>query len=71
MFVKEQIIRDIEDLNKIEILHCFDTNVRKLKYYNSLKELACDYTKEMMLSKLYTILSSDIMYGRIMVTVFK
>ena len=71
LYCSNNLISSIIDLNKIEILHCYNTNIRKLDYYNSLVELMCDYKQDMVLSSMYTITSSDIFDGKIMMIVFK
>ncbi|ARF09634.1 hypothetical protein Indivirus_2_13 [Indivirus ILV1] len=53
-------INNLSGLNKIEIIHCYKTRITKLEYFDTLKELLCDYRADMTLSKYYKIIKSDV-----------
>ena len=70
LYCSKNNIEYVKNLNKIEILHCYKTNIRKLGYFQTLKELLCD-SQNLMLSKFYTIVDSDIYKNSIVQINFK
>ena len=39
---------------KLIMIHCFKNDIKKLPYYENLKEVICDYEKIKLLSKKYS-----------------
>ncbi len=71
LYCSKNNIEYIKNLDKIEVIHCYKTNVMKIEYVATLKELMCDYREKFILSKYFTIVSSDIYKNNIIVLRFK
>lgn len=70
LYCSRNDITTIRNLNKIEVIHCYKTNVTKMEYVQTLKELLCDYKEDLVLSKHYTIVNSDVYRNKIILIHF-
>ncbi|QKF93759.1 leucine-rich repeat protein [Fadolivirus algeromassiliense] len=71
LYCNKTNVNCIRNLPKLEVLHCYKSNFTQLEYIQTLKELLCDYRDDLVLSKFYTIINSDVFKNSIVLIEFK